>query len=210
MSNRSGRERDHASGDAARGLAGRGGLTPGKRSLTQDLGAGGAVVQAKRLDEAPGSAADAASGDVCPDPAEQARKEAFAQRTDLQVLDNVPSPGTGKFDARYFPLLGLMPVTVKIHFDFVQADDTPEGQDLLDRIGSGLGINQFFWTDAEKADFQTQFVARCTAKWSAPHAALDQAVLVVRRGPAGDPGAGRRQGRRALRDHRAQELRPRP
>jgi len=167
MSERATRGRGRASDDGGGGSAA---PTPGKRTLTQEM-RGGPPVQLKRADDATAdtTASPAATGDLCPDPAEQARKEAFTQRTDLQVIDNVPSPGTGKFDARYFPRLGLMPVTVKIHFDFVQADDTPEGKDLLDRIGSGLGIAQFFWTDAEKADFQTQFVARCTAKWSAQH-----------------------------------------
>ena len=101
--------------------------------------------------------------------AEQAKIDAFRLRTDLQVLDNIPSPGTGKFDAHYYPLTGLMPVTVKIHFDFVQADNTPSLGGLFGRMLSGQSIAQFFWTDAEKDAFRDQFVARCTAKWSAQH-----------------------------------------
>jgi outer membrane protein OmpA-like peptidoglycan-associated protein len=114
-----------------------------------------------------GAAAGAAAG--CADPAEQARVDAFRVRTDLQVLDNIPSPGTGKFDAHYYPVSGIMPVTVKIHFDFVQADNTPGFAGLLGRLASGAGISQFFWTDAEKDDFRNQFVARCMAAWSAKH-----------------------------------------
>jgi outer membrane protein OmpA-like peptidoglycan-associated protein len=116
---------------------------------------------------APPSAA-AAPG-VCPDPAEQTRKEAFGRRTDLKVVDNIPSPGTGKFDARYYPLFGLMPVTVKIHFDFVNADNTPDMRTLIRRFFAGQSNAQFFWTDAQKEDFKRQFVARCSSKWSAQH-----------------------------------------
>lgn len=106
---------------------------------------------------------------ACPDPAEQARVDAFRLRTDLQVLDNIPSPGTGKFDARYFPVTGLMPVTVKIHFEFVQADNTPNLAGLIGRFVSGQGVSQFFWSDAEKDAFRDQFVTRCSSRWSAQH-----------------------------------------
>jgi outer membrane protein OmpA-like peptidoglycan-associated protein len=58
---------------------------------------------------------------------------------------------------------------VKIHFDFVQADNTPGAADLIRRFFAGQSNKQFFWSDSEKEDLKNQFVARCTAKWSAQH-----------------------------------------
>jgi outer membrane protein OmpA-like peptidoglycan-associated protein len=142
--------------------------SPGGGTSGSGTGSGtGAPADASTTGGASGSG-DPTAG-ACPDPAEQERINAFRMRTDLQVLDNIPSPGTGKFDAHYYPLIGLMPVTVKIHFDFVQADDTPDLAGLMGRVMSGQGVSQFFWTDAEKTAFRDQFVARCSAKWSAKH-----------------------------------------
>ena len=137
--------------------------TPGDTGTT---GPGDLTADSGGLDGTPDATSDPAA---CPDAAEQAQKEAFRVRTDLAVIDNIPSPGTGKFDARYFPMLGLMPVTVKIYFDFVQADDTPDLAGLVGRALSGQSINQFFWSESEKTDFKSQFVTRCFTRWSARH-----------------------------------------
>jgi hypothetical protein len=53
------------------------------------------------------------------------KKEAFKKRKDLALTNHIPSTGLGKFDAAYHPDTGILDVTVKIHFDFVKADDTP-------------------------------------------------------------------------------------
>jgi outer membrane protein OmpA-like peptidoglycan-associated protein len=117
---------------------------------------------------APGTPGATVPG-ACPDPAEQQRKEDFRRRLDLHVDNNIPSTGIGKFDARYFPSAGLMPVSVKIHFDFVQADNTPGFSERMRRLLRGQSNAMFFWSDAEKSTYVSEFVARVTARWSNQH-----------------------------------------
>ena len=47
--------------------------------------------------------------------------------------------GVSRTDADYFPLIGLMPVTVKIRFEFISADNAPGRRLLTARPGSGGG-----------------------------------------------------------------------
>jgi outer membrane protein OmpA-like peptidoglycan-associated protein len=152
----------------------------GKQSLTQGMGATTGT-PGPTTTGTPGPAVPQPVGGVgaggpgttdpnmCPDPAEQARKEAFRLRTDLHVDNNIPSSGIGKFDAHYFPAAGLMPVTVKIHFDFVQADNTPGFMDRMRRMFRGQSNAMFFWTDAEKTAYVSDYIARVTARWSNQH-----------------------------------------
>jgi len=147
-----------------------------RREAAPGGGAGGGAAAGAAAGGAAGAAAGAAAapaggaaGAACPDPAEETRKNTFRLRTDLHLDNNIPSTGIGKFDARYFPLGGLMPVTVKIHFNFVQADNTPGFMEQIRRRFRGLSNDQFFWTDAQKTDYVTQFIGRVSARWTAQH-----------------------------------------
>lgn len=96
------------------------------------------------------------------------RRDAFALRR-LHLERNIPSTTFGMFDADYFPLIGLMPVTVKIRFEFVSADNAPGGFNLLRRVLAGEDLSRFFWSDTEKADFKQDFIGRVTSRWSGRH-----------------------------------------
>jgi outer membrane protein OmpA-like peptidoglycan-associated protein len=73
------------------------------------------------------------------------------------------------FDTRYFPMANLMLVTVRIAFNFVQADNTPPPAVLAGMRLLGLDTTRFFWTPAEQATYQSQFMSRVTARWSLQH-----------------------------------------
>jgi outer membrane protein OmpA-like peptidoglycan-associated protein len=103
---------------------------------------------------------------ACATPEEGVRRDAFAVRT-FHLDRNSPSTTLGRFDADYFPFIGLMPVTVKIRFKFVSADNTPGFWELIARHSAGEDIRRFFWTDTEKADFKSEFISRVVARWSA-------------------------------------------
>lgn len=105
----------------------------------------------------------------CADPAEQTARDAFALRTDMHLDRNVPSTTLGMFDTRYLPLVGLMPVVVKIKFDFVAADTAPGFWDWVSRTLQGEDLSRFYWTSAEETDYKTQLLARVSARWSARH-----------------------------------------
>lgn len=149
------------------GPLGDGKLTPGGSSGKLGTGTPGPAV--------PQSGGGAAPGDpggppvTCGTPAEQAQKEAFRRKTDLHVDNYIPSTGIGKFDAKYFPASGIMPVTVKVHFNFVQADNTPGLVERLRRRALGQSTSQYFWTDAEKETYRNDFVNRVQARWSNQH-----------------------------------------
>lgn len=104
----------------------------------------------------------------CASEEEGRRRDAFALRH-LRVERNIPSTTFGMFDADYFPLIGLMPVTVKIRFEFVSADNAPGGLNLLQRLLAGEDLSRFFWNDTEKTDFKRDFIGRVTSRWSGRH-----------------------------------------
>lgn len=103
---------------------------------------------------------------ACPTPEEGVQRDAFAVRT-FHLDRNSPSTTLGRFDADYFPLAGLMPVTVKIRFKFVSADNTPGVWDLVREHAAGGDIRRYFWSDTEQADFKREFIRRVVARWSA-------------------------------------------
>jgi outer membrane protein OmpA-like peptidoglycan-associated protein len=106
---------------------------------------------------------------TCPTPAEATRRDAFALRH-LHLDRNIPSTTFGMFDADYFPFAGALFATVRIKFNFVDADNTPDFWGLIARLGAGLDVRQFFWSDTEKADFKRDYINRVTARWSGQHA----------------------------------------
>ena len=76
-------------------------------------------------------AAPAPTGpDACATAEEEERKTRFRART-LSALDFRPSAGYGKFDAYYWPASSLMAAIVKMKFNYVPADNTPDPSTLL-------------------------------------------------------------------------------
>ena len=104
----------------------------------------------------------------CLTPEEGARRDAFALRH-MHLERYIPSTTFGMFDADYFPLVGLMPVTVKMKFNFVSADNAPGLFDVVRRTLAGEDLSRFFWSDSEKADFKRDYIGRVSARWSAQH-----------------------------------------
>lgn len=102
----------------------------------------------------------------CLTAAEGAARDAFARRTDLHLDRNIPSTTQGMFDARYYPFLGLMPVQVRVSFQFVSAVGAPTGWDLVWLLAAGEDVSPFFWNAAQKAAFKTEFITRVTSRWN--------------------------------------------
>ncbi|WP_291994983.1 DUF4157 domain-containing protein [Candidatus Accumulibacter sp. ACC003] len=105
---------------------------------------------------------------ACLTPEEGVRRDAFALRH-MHLERYIPSTTFGMFDADYFPLLGLMPVTVKMKFNFVSADNAPGMLEWISRRMAGEDLSRFFWSDTEKADFKRDYIGRVAARWSAQH-----------------------------------------
>jgi outer membrane protein OmpA-like peptidoglycan-associated protein len=106
---------------------------------------------------------------ACPTPEEGARRDAFALRR-FHLERNIPSTTFGMFDADWYPLaMGLMPVTVKIKFNFVSADNAPGFWEAMRRQLGGQDVSRFFWSDSEKADFKRDYISRVTTRWSGQH-----------------------------------------
>jgi outer membrane protein OmpA-like peptidoglycan-associated protein len=103
---------------------------------------------------------------ACATEEEGRRRDAFALRY-LHIERNIPSTTHGMFDAGYFPFAGLMPVTVKIKFNFVSADNAPNLFAAAWRALGGEDVSRFFWSDTEKADFKRDYISRIVARWSA-------------------------------------------
>lgn len=103
---------------------------------------------------------------TCATEEEGRRRDAFALRY-LHVERNIPSTTHGMFDAAYLPFASLMPVTVKIKFNFVSADNAPNLFAAAWRALGGEDVSRFFWSDTEKADFKRDYISRIVARWSA-------------------------------------------
>ena len=82
---------------------------------------------------------------------------------------SAPPPDYGQFDAYYWPASSLMAAIVKMKFNFVEADNTPPPATLWSMWMSGQDITQFFWTDAQKAQFAEEYRNRVAARWSFAH-----------------------------------------
>jgi outer membrane protein OmpA-like peptidoglycan-associated protein len=108
-------------------------------------------------------------GGPCTTAEEEAERDAFALRTDLRLRRTIPSTGLGMFDADYFPLSGIMPITMRIKFAFVDADGAPGLLDQLSALFSGLDLSRFFWKETEKTDFVRDYISRVQTRWSGAH-----------------------------------------
>ncbi|RNF86204.1 OmpA family protein [Montanilutibacter psychrotolerans] len=105
---------------------------------------------------------------ACTTVEEEERKSRFGARS-FSALDFRPSAGYGKFDAYYWPDVSLMAAIVKMKFNYVQADNTPTLNVLMQMAMAGQDISQFFWTEAEKTQFATDYVQRVSSQWSFAH-----------------------------------------
>lgn len=114
----------------------------------------------------PGGAHGTESGTVAAKPGAttDAKKKAFRARTDLSLTDHIPSTGIGKFDASYKPSTGVMGVRVKLHFDFVKADNTPSSA----KPGK-KGDAKYFWSKAQKSQYISSFISQVSKRWSSKH-----------------------------------------
>jgi hypothetical protein len=92
---------------------------------------------------------------VCADPAEQTRKQAFAARTDMKLVNHIPSAGLGKFDIGYTPSSSSLAVTVKLHFSFTDDASAPSGWDLLLAMFRGDDLSKVIWDEAQRKDDTT-------------------------------------------------------
>jgi hypothetical protein len=140
-------------------------ISVGKRTLTDTLMPTDDDSVSTSPGDAHGTASETASaktGDT--NAAQNAKKKAFRARTDLRLTDHIPSIGIGKFDAKYKPASGVMAVRVKIHFDFVQADNTPSSA-RPDKKGDA----KYFWSKAQKSQYIRKFISQVSERWSAKH-----------------------------------------
>lgn len=119
--------------------------------------------------EDPVCAEETPEDQVCDPCAAEAEAQRAFEARDFSLVDHIPSTGLGKFDAAWDPSSGQLQITVKIHFGFVAADDTPGLFDLISQMASGVDVSQFFWSDAEKTTFAGDFVSNVRAAWSGQH-----------------------------------------
>ncbi|MBN8441878.1 MAG: DUF4157 domain-containing protein [Thauera sp.] len=105
---------------------------------------------------------------ACLDEDEGRRRDTFALRH-MHLDRNIPSTTFGMFDTDYWPLMGLMLVTVKMKFNFVAADNAPGFFERARRTLGGEDLSRFYWSDTEKEDFKRELIGRVSARWSARH-----------------------------------------
>lgn len=105
---------------------------------------------------------------ACATAEEEERKERFRRRS-FSALDFRPSAGYGKFDAYYWPRSSLMAAVVKMKFNFVQAEDTPDIMTLYSMALAGQDISRYFWTDTQKRQYERDYVQTVSRQWSFQH-----------------------------------------
>src|SRR5262245_35597414 len=62
-----------------------------------------------------------------------------------------------------------MAAIVKMKFTFIEAENTPPADVLWQMWLDGEDITQFFWTDAQKAEFSEEYRSRVATRWSFQH-----------------------------------------
>jgi outer membrane protein OmpA-like peptidoglycan-associated protein len=133
-----------------------------------DAGLADAGVAAKGPTDAGAPLPPAPTGaDACDSQEEEDRKRAF--RFSIRSVSRFrPSAGYGMFEATYLPLASLMTTSVRMKFNFLPADDTPDLLSLWQLImtGNTAEVARYFWTDAQQRQFERDYVARVAALWS--------------------------------------------
>ncbi|MDZ7754074.1 MAG: OmpA family protein [Gammaproteobacteria bacterium] len=105
---------------------------------------------------------------ACATQEEEERKERFRRRS-LSATDFRPAAGYGKFDAYYWPFMSLMSAIVKMKFNFLEAEDTPDIPTLFSMVLAGQDISVYFWTDGEKRQYERDYVQTVSQQWSFQH-----------------------------------------
>jgi outer membrane protein OmpA-like peptidoglycan-associated protein len=105
---------------------------------------------------------------ACSTVGEEERKTKFRARS-FSAFNFRPSAGHGQFDAFYWPASSLMAAIVKMKFNFVEAINTPPPATLISMWMAGQDIMQFFWTDAQEAQFSREYRDRVATRWSFQH-----------------------------------------
>lgn len=112
--------------------------------------------------------ATSGEGDACDSLLDQIRRAMFLASS-FSELDFRPSAGYGKFDAYYWPSSSLMSVVVKMHFNYIPADNTPSMSTLISMLLAGQDISRFFWTPTQEAQFARDYEQRIADRWSFAH-----------------------------------------
>ena len=128
----------------------------------------GSVAPERSAPSATAASTDSADEERCATPEEERRKERFRWRS-FSAPDFRPSAGFGKFDAHYWPWLSLMLAVVKMRFRFVEAEDTPPPLMLWVMSLAGMDIRPYFWSEAQKRQYERDYVARVNRQWSLRH-----------------------------------------
>lgn len=105
---------------------------------------------------------------TCLSEEEGRRRDAFALRH-FHLDRNIPSTTFGMFDTDYWPVTGLMLVSVKMKFNFVSADNAPGFWESIGRSLAGEDLSRFFWSDTERDSFRSDYISRVASRWSAQH-----------------------------------------
>src|SRR5262245_10460614 len=107
--------------------------------------------------------------DACATTEEEERKTRFRGQSLSALNFRPPTAGFGKFDAFYWPAASLMAAIVKMKFNYVQADNTPDVATLWSMWLAGDDITQFFWTQTQKTQFAEEYRNRVVERWSFAH-----------------------------------------
>lgn len=118
-------------------------------------------------EEASEEGSEEGSGDEEAEELEE-QKQAFEAR-DMALSNHTPSTGIGKFDAQYNPAQNKLVITLKVHFEFTEADDAPGLLERLANWWNDVDDSKFFWTDQEKQDYASDFTSRVQSRWSGAH-----------------------------------------
>jgi len=147
--------------EAAAGAAAAAAAAPGV------AGAGGAAAGTAAAGAAP-PATSTGGTDVCGTPEEEQKKLLFSLQLHT-ALNFRPSAGYGIFDAYYLPIASYMAAFVKMSFNFLEAENTPDPITLISMWANGDDISQFFWTESEKRQYAVDYQQSVANTWSYQH-----------------------------------------
>lgn len=84
--------------------------------------------------------------------------EAFRQRTFTPLVRFKPSSGSGMFDARLDPRAGILHVTLKVAYAFVDGDPA--------RVTPGFRPDEFTWSADDQTAWKARYLSAVATAWS--------------------------------------------
>ncbi|NOY27514.1 MAG: DUF4157 domain-containing protein [Oligoflexia bacterium] len=105
----------------------------------------------------PGAVIGGLIGDAMADSTPEEEIEEFRATTFAPLLDHHPSSG-GMFDVYFDASTLAMRVELKVSFDFIAGDPS--------QVPAGFRPEEFQWTDDEKQDWRTRYMADVVSTWS--------------------------------------------